>query len=203
MAEGYLDDFLGTYAVIPAREAARFGTLLQGDFSAIPALIVPTLMAMFLHGGFLHLGGNMLFLWIFGDNVEDLTGPVRFTVFYLLCGAAATAAQIVLDPVSMVPNIGASGAIAGVLAAYLINYPRAKVQTVVPLGFIFLPFKVPAIAFLAIWFVQQALYGLASLGMDTNIDSGGVAYFAHVGGFVAGLICIRGFQVRRSPQPLF
>lgn len=203
MAEGRLDEFLDVFAVIPAREAAAFTAVMAGNLLALPALLLPILVAMFLHGGILHIGGNMLFLWIFGDNVEDLMGHVRFTAFYLLCGMGATAAQIAIDPASMVPNIGASGAIAGVLAAYLINYPKARVQTIVPLGFLILPFKVPAVVYLPIWFGLQALSGLASLGMDTSVDAGGVAYFAHVGGFIVGLLLVKPFQVRQSTQALF
>ncbi len=203
MAEGRLDEFLLQFAVIPAREAAAFSAVLTGDILALPGLLLPIVVAMFLHGGILHIGGNMLFLWIFGDNVEDLMGHSRFTVFYLLCGIGATAAQIAIEPASVVPNIGASGAIAGVLAAYLINYPKARVQTIIPLGFLIVPFKVPAVVYLPIWFGLQTLSGLASLGMNTSVNAGGIAYFAHVGGFISGLVLVRPFQMRRSLQALF
>ncbi len=142
--------------------------------------------SMFMHANLLHIGGNMLFLWIFGNNIEDALGKVRFLVFYLFCGVAASAAQIVIDPNSLVPNLGASGAIAGVLAAYWLLYPNALVLTIVP---IFLAFIVEIKAYwvLGFWFVLQIVQGVGGLGMQVG---GGVAYFAHIGGFVAGLLLI-------------
>jgi membrane associated rhomboid family serine protease len=146
--------------------------------------------AMFLHGGWLHVLFNMLFLWIFGNNVEDTMGRVRFLVFYLLCGLAATGAQVLIDPDSIVPTIGASGAIAGVLGGYIMLFPRARVLTFI-LPFFVLP--VPAWIFLAIWFGLQLVQGLSSLGMQTDI-----AFFAHIGGFVAGLLFVWVFTTRRA-----
>jgi len=149
--------------------------------------------SMFLHGGWLHLIFNMLFLWIFGNNVEDTMGRVRFLVFYLLCGLAATAAQVAIDPGSIVPTIGASGAIAGVLGAYIVLFPRAKVLSVIPL-FIFFPvIMVPAWVLLVLWFAWQLVEALASLGVQTEI-----AFFAHIGGFVAGLLLVWVFTTPRS-----
>ena len=149
--------------------------------------------SMFLHGGWLHLIFNMLFLWIFGNNVEDTMGRVRFLVFYLVCGLAATAAQVAIDPGSIVPTIGASGAIAGVLGAYIVLFPRAKVLSVIPL-FIFFPvILVPAWVLLVLWFAWQLVEALASLGVQT-----GIAFFAHIGGFVAGLLLVWVFTTPRS-----
>ncbi len=157
------------------------------------------LTAMFTHAGLLHLGGNMLFLWIFGNNVEDAMGPARFLIFYLLGGLAATALQIVVSPDSMTPNLGASGAVAGVLGGYILMYPRAKVVTLVFIVFLFTILELPAILFLGIWFLQQLVFG--ALQSSDTVAGGGVAYWAHVGGFVAGLALIRLFAKRRS-RPL-
>ncbi|MEO0852624.1 MAG: rhomboid family intramembrane serine protease [Cyanobacteria bacterium J06648_11] len=202
MATGQLNAFLQQFAIIPAREALHFLELLQGDFTVVPALLFPIILAMFLHGGFAHIIGNMLFLWVFGDNVEDLMGHGRFLAFYLSCWILASAAQIALDPTSVIPNLGASGAIAGVLGAYLINYPKARVQAILPLGFLFLPIQIPAMFYLGWWFVQQTLYGIGSLGVPADM-SGGIAFFAHVGGFVAGVALFKVFAIRRSSQALF
>ncbi|MEM7077764.1 MAG: rhomboid family intramembrane serine protease [Pseudomonadota bacterium] len=138
--------------------------------------------SMFMHGGWLHLAGNMLFLWIFGDNVEDIMGPLRFAVFFALCGAAAAVAQIATDLDSTVPMVGASGAIGGVLGAYALSFPRTRVH----LFFIFTTVSVPAIFVLGYWFVLQLLSGLGSLGYE----GGGVAFWAHIGGFVAGSVLV-------------
>lgn len=162
-------------------------------FSAFPTLIT----SMFLHGSLLHLGGNMLFLWIFGNNVEDSMGRMRFIAFYLLCGLVASAAQIAIEPTSVIPNVGASGAIAGVLGAYILLYPRARVTTLVFL-FVFITFiELPAVVVLLLWFVLQLFSGTSSL--VGGAGGGGVAYFAHVGGFIAGFALIKLFTKRRSP----
>ena len=153
--------------------------------------------AMFLHGGWLHIAGNMLFLWIFGNNIEDVMGRPRFVVFYLLCGVLATLAQWLTDPGSEVPNIGASGAIAGVLGGYLLLYPRSKVTTLLFLIVFFTLLRVPAWVVLGAWFILQLLDGSSALVGQTG---GGIAYFAHVGGFVAGLLLIRLFA-NRAPPP--
>jgi membrane associated rhomboid family serine protease len=156
------------------------------------------LTSMFMHGGLLHLGGNMLFLWIFGNNVEDSMGPVKFIVFYLLAGLAAIAAQVVIDTNSTVPTIGASGAVAGILGGYLLLFPHARVVTVVFIIFFFTILELPAILFLGIWILQQALFGYLDLAGSSQ---GGVAYFAHIGGFVCGLALIRLFATRRRREP--
>ena len=152
------------------------------------------LSAMFVHGGLMHLGGNMLYLWIFGDNVEDSMGRVRFLLFYLICGVAASGLHIAIDPDSTVPMVGASGAIAGVLGAYLLLYPQARVYTLLFLFFFIQVVRLPAVYVLGFWFFLQILYGLPSLG---GVSSGGVAWFAHIGGFVAGVILIKGFARAR------
>ena len=149
--------------------------------------------SMFMHGGWLHLLGNMWFLWIFGDNVEDAMGHVRFVVFYLLCGFAAAAAQTLADPSSIVPMIGASGAIGGVMGAYALLYPRAHVHMFVFLGFYMTTIAVPAIYMLGYWFLLQLLSGLPRLAGE---QMGGVAFWAHVGGFVAGLTLVMLFRRR-------
>jgi membrane associated rhomboid family serine protease len=152
---------------------------------------------MFTHAGLLHLGGNMLFLWIFGNNVEDAMGPVRFLAFYLLGGLAALALQVAIGPSSLVPTLGASGAIAGVLGGYIVLYPRARVLTLIFLIIFFTFIEIPAYLFLFIWFAQQAIFGAVDLTTPSG-GGGGVAYFAHVGGFAFGLLAVRLFAKRRS-----
>jgi membrane associated rhomboid family serine protease len=153
--------------------------------------------AMFIHQGWLHIGFNMLFLWIFGNNVEDAMGRLRFVVFYLLCGIVAAIAQTATDVTSSVPNIGASGAIAGVLGAYIVLFPRARVLTLLPLFFFFPIVYVPAWLMIGAWFLLQLATGTLSLGAQAG---GGVAYFAHIGGFVAGVVLVS-FFARRRRQP--
>ena len=157
--------------------------------------------AMFMHGGLLHLGGNMLFLWIFGNNVEDSMGPVKFLLFYLLGGLAAAALQLVIGPDSQVPNLGASGAVAGVLGGYLVLFPRARVITVIFIVFFFTIVELPALLILGFWFVQQVLFGYFDL--SSAGEAGGVAYFAHIGGFVFGLLAIKLFSDERKRRGQF
>jgi membrane associated rhomboid family serine protease len=145
---------------------------------------------MFLHGSWMHLLGNMWFLWLFGNNVEDSMGRLRFLAFYLLCGLAAAAAQIVTSPNSPIPMVGASGAISGVMGAYLVLYPRVRVYTLVPLGFFITSMALPAWVMLGYWFLIQFVSGLVSVGGE----GGGVAFWAHVGGFVAGLVLVKLFS---------
>jgi membrane associated rhomboid family serine protease len=190
-----LERFLFASAFIPARVFA--GPEAGGGlgFGAVSALL-----SMFLHGGWMHFIGNMLFLWIFGDNVEDRLGHGRFLLFYLACGYAATLAHAASAPASAVPAIGASGAIAGVLGAYLVLYPRARIVTLFFLGFFIQTAEVPALVYLPLWFLIQFFSGLASLGAATA-QQGGVAWFAHIGGFVAGplLLWLLGGWRRRRP----
>jgi membrane associated rhomboid family serine protease len=158
---------------------------------------VTVFTSMFLHGGVLHVAGNMLYLWIFGDNVEDRMGHGRFLVFYLLCGVAAALAQTITAPDSVVPMVGASGAIAGVMGAYFVLYPKSRIVTLIPLFFFFQVIEVPAILFLGIWFLMQFISGLGSIVTVTGQSAGGVAVWAHVAGFVAG---ISGVVVFRRPE---
>jgi membrane associated rhomboid family serine protease len=154
--------------------------------------------SMFMHGGLLHLGGNMLFLWIFGNNVEDSMGPVKFVLFYVLGGLAADASQILIDTSSQIPTIGASGAVAGVLGGYLLLFPRARVVTVVFIIFFFTILELPALLFLVIWIGQQFLF--AYFDLIGPSEGGGVAYFAHIGGFLFGLLLIRAFASEKRRQ---
>ncbi|MBD2089301.1 rhomboid family intramembrane serine protease [Microcoleus sp. FACHB-1515] len=194
-----LEAFLRDWAVVPRELTASLGgqTIVQG-----PPELLTLITSQFLHGGFLHVGGNMLYLWIFGNNVEDRMGHVRFTVFYLLCGVLASLAQWYFSQGSNIPSLGASGAIAGVMGAYFLKFPGTKILTLLPLGFLLLPIRIPAIFFLGIWFAQQALYGLASLQAPTNIgmESGGVAYWAHAGGFVFGALLAPLFGMLSKPR---
>jgi membrane associated rhomboid family serine protease len=189
------------YAEIP------FEVTNPGDQVGVQGCDAPTVptwltlfTAMFMHGGLVHLGGNMLFLWIFGNNVEDSMGPVKFLAFYLLGGLAAAALQIVIDPDSQIPNLGASGAVAGVLGGYLILFPRARVITVIFIIFFFTIIELPALLILGFWFLQQVLFGYFDLAGPSG--EGGVAYFAHIGGFVFGMLLIRVFasEQRRRRQ---
>ncbi len=148
------------------------------------------LTSMFMHGGWFHILGNLWFLWVFGDNIEDVMGPFRFIVFYILCGIAAAFAQIVTDPSSPIPMVGASGAIGGVMGAYALLYPRAHVHTLIFLGFYVTTIAVPAMFMLGYWFLIQLVGGLPGLGST----GGGVAFWAHIGGFVAGLVLVNLFK---------
>jgi membrane associated rhomboid family serine protease len=175
-----VDLFVDRWAVVPARILA--GALVGG-----PAPVVTLVTATFLHAGWLHLGGNMLFLWVFGDNVEDRLGHGVYLLFYLVCGVAANLAQVVVDPASTIPALGASGAIAGVMGAYAITFPGARVSVLFPLLFFFWIVDVPALLLIGVWFVTQFFNGVATLAV-TGIGGGGIAWWAHIGGFVVGLI---------------
>jgi len=184
------------YQLFLPREA--LGAFIQ-QYAAIPNLLIhgqnlqAIVTSMFLHGGVLHLAGNMLYLWIFGDNVESLCGHFRFLLFYLLCGFAAFLGHFITEPFSTVPMLGASGAISGVLGAYFLRFPRANVVVVIPLFFFIWPtFHVPAVIVLGLWFIYQIWNGIS-----IPTVGGGVAWFAHIGGFVAGLLLIRAFEQRR------
>jgi membrane associated rhomboid family serine protease len=145
--------------------------------------------SMFLHGGWLHVLGNMWFLWIFGDNIEDTLGHGKYLLFYLLCGVAAALAQVFLSPLSRVPMVGASGAIAGVMGAYMVKYPNARIQTLVFIFIFITRIDVPAWLMLIYWFAIQLFSGFGSIG-TTAINQGGTAFFAHVGGFIAGIVLV-------------
>ena len=158
-----------------------------------PPWWVTIFTSMFMHGGLLHIAGNMLFLWIFGNNIEDSMSLWRFPIFYLLGGICALLAQTLVDPNAAVPTVGASGAIAGVLGAYARLYPRARVVTVIFIIIFFTIVTLPALLVLGLWFLMQVAYGAADLGQPLGGGGGGVAYFAHIGGFVFGLILIKLF----------
>ena len=176
--------FIAKWAFVPRR------------FLADPAADLLTLFtAMFMHAGWLHLGGNMLYLWIFGDNVEDRFGHVKFLVFYLLCGLAATFAQLAFSLKSNVPNVGASGAIAGVLGAYILLFPKGRVRVLQGQGVV----QVPALLAIGFWIVLQFFSGIGSIA--NTADTGGVAYMAHIGGFVAGFALTFLFRGRGGAQP--
>jgi membrane associated rhomboid family serine protease len=177
-SQGRLDPFIATWSFVPKR-------FFADPFA--PAQIATIFSAMFVHAGLLHIGGNMLYLWIFGNNVEDRLGPFRFLGFYLLCGVVATFGQGLLAPGADIPNLGASGAIAGVLAAYLLLYPRARVLTAVILIVFIELVRIPAFVVIGLWFVLQLASGVLSISRSATA-SGGVAYFAHVWGFAAGLV---------------
>jgi membrane associated rhomboid family serine protease len=145
--------------------------------------------SMFLHGSWLHLLGNMWFLWIFGNNIEDSMGHMRFVAFYVICGLAAAMAQVIANPSSTIPMVGASGAISGVMGAYLLLYPRVKVFAIVPIGFFITSMALPAWVMLGYWFLIQIVSGFVSIGQQ----EGGVAFWAHAGGFVAGIVLIKLF----------
>ncbi|MBN1652479.1 MAG: rhomboid family intramembrane serine protease [Deltaproteobacteria bacterium] len=175
----------------------RFGVIpraLTVDFSFM-SLSTP-ITSMFLHGGWLHLISNMWFLYIFGDNIEDTLGFRRFAYYYLLCGLAGAAAQVVIDPLSPVPMVGASGAISGVLGGYFRLFPRARVLTLIPIFVFFFIRELPAVLFIFLWFLIQLFGGLGSLG--AGVQSQGVAFFAHIGGFVAGFLLIKWLKPPRN-----
>jgi membrane associated rhomboid family serine protease len=192
---------------------ARAQTRFFIDYGLIPLKITATLntttaltfiTSMFLHGGWLHIGGNMLYLWVFGNNIEDRLGIIRFTLFYIVCGIIAGLAQVAIDPTAPIPQIGASGAIAGVLGGYIVLFPRARIQTLLILFYFIRIVELSAVWVLGFWFVLQVINGVTSAGQ------GDVAFFAHIGGFIAGAILIKVFCIgtsgpidwlSRSPNP--
>ncbi len=174
-----LDQFVRTWGVVPA------------DLH-----LITLFTSMFLHGGWLHLLGNMLFLWVFGRNLEDLIGGSRFLIFYLVCGVVSGAVQVLASPGSPLATIGASGAIAGVMGAYLIKFPRSQIDTLVLLIIFFTRLSIPAPFYLLFWFGMQFVSGLETIG-DRDYSGGGVAVFAHIGGFIAGMLLIRWFPSRQ------
>ena len=185
-AQGFLFEF----GLIPCRLTGACSA--PGDF---PSPVVTIFTSMFLHGGLFHIAGNMLYLWIFGNNVEDTLGHSRFLVFYLLAGVAAALAQTAVGPTSKVPMIGASGAVSGVLGAYLLLFPYASVLTLVTFGFFIRIVRIPAMIVLGFWILVKFLNGLVTFGSG---DRGGVAWFAHIGGFLAGLGLLAAFRPRRA-----
>ncbi len=188
----HLHELMLTYGLIPLR-------VVQGFFSLDPgalASVVTLFTSMFLHGGWMHLIGNMWFLWIFGDNVEDFLGHFSYLAFYLTCGILGNLCHVIFNWSSTVPSIGASGAIAGVLGAYLLLYPGARVLTLIPLFIIWPIVELPALIVLGFWFVEQFLLGFSSLA-TTSANMGGTAWFAHIGGFLSGMFLVTGAKRRR------
>ena len=179
-----LEAFVYRFGVVPNQWMVGH----VSDLLDWPRLFLTLLTSQFLHGGFLHLGSNMWYLWIFADNVEDRLGHGRFLVLYLSSGAAAAVAQLLISPHSAIPTIGASGAIAGVLGAYFLLFPAAKIVTLVPLGFFLETIELPAFIFLGLWFLIQWAEGVTTIGQVT--DMGGVAFWAHIGGFLWGMLAL-------------
>jgi hypothetical protein len=204
-----LDLFFFEWGSVPVCLRDRLGFDVEAqtrEFAAVCGhqereLLTP-LTAMFIHGGWVHLIGNMVFLWVFGDNVEDALGHVRYALFYVVGGVIATAAHVLVNPDDLIPAIGASGAIAAVLGAYLLLYPRATVAAIVPIFILFwMPFYIPAVFLIGFWFLLQLFNGAAALATRDVVGAGGVAWFAHIGGFVAGLVLVKLFMLGRRPPP--
>ena len=185
-----LKQFFEAFSLVPGQVTYE----LRSGEGSWRNILPPFLTSMFLHGGWLHLIGNMWYLWIFGDNVEDMLGPIRYLLFYVVCGLGAALTHYLLGPTSNLPTVGASGAIAGVLAGYAVLFPGARVLTLVPLGFFIRVMELPALAVIGIWFVIQVISSFLTFGMS---EPGGVAFSAHVGGFVAGLLLVWLFRPRR------
>ncbi|MGQ3686379.1 MAG: rhomboid family intramembrane serine protease [Candidatus Loosdrechtia sp.] len=185
-----LDAFLFQFGVIPVR------VIHYADFSDVTVLdaYFPFFSYMFLHGGFIHLIGNMWYLWIFGDNIEDMLGRLKFIIFYLVCGIGAAAIHVYFNSRSGIPCIGASGAVAGVLGAYMVSFPRAKVLVVIPLFIVWQIVELPAIVVLGFWFLIQFFSGTAAI---TSVEGGGIAWWAHIGGFLIGMAIIKIFPKAR------
>ena len=175
-----------SYGLIPS--VLMGNKQLPIELYAVPALLT-IFTSMFMHGGFMHLIGNMLYMWIFADNIEDNLGPKRFIIFYILCGIGAAMTQVLMDVNSQIPMVGASGAIGGVLGAYLINHPKAKVLVLIPFGFFSQLIKIKALYVLGFWFILQFIS-----------SGGGVAYAAHIGGFVSGMILILFFNKKKKKK---
>ena len=187
--------FINTYGLVPARiQLALMGDprVTMGD------ALVPLFTCMFLHGGWLHILGNMWFLWIFGGNVEDRLGPLTYLLFYLVCGIASGITQAAFSWGSHIPSVGASGAISGILGAYVVFFPYARILTLVPLFIFFFTARIPAAIFIGLWFVVQFLSGVGSLGATGSAASGGVAWWAHIGGFAVGAILAASMKGRTA-----
>jgi len=198
LSDGSEARFVYTYGAIPA---LLLGKARAHGLAPLHPIWLSIFTSMFLHGSVLHLGANMLYLWIFGNNVEDALGHLRFLSFYFLCGAIAAGAQIAMSLSSPVPMIGASGAIAGVLGAYYVKFPNARIRTLVFIFFLVTIVSIPASVLLIIWFLLQVLQSTATMG--TPAAHGGVAVFAHVGGFIAGWALVRRLEPRRRrPRPM-
>ena len=193
-----VDQLIMAFGFIPARFLEQ-----QAENFLNPARFLPVFSSMFLHGNLLHLISNMWMLWIFGDNVEDCMGHGRYLLFFLLCGIASVAVQAVFSPGSMVPMIGASGAISGVLGAYFLTYPQARVLTLVPIIIFIYLIELPAYFFLGFWFIMQFIQGSVHSLDSAAAGTGGIAWWAHVGGFVAGVLLLGVFRHKDWQRPVF
>jgi len=193
-----VDQLIMAFGFIPARFLEQ-----QAENFLDPTRFLPVFSSMFLHGNLLHLISNMWMLWIFGDNVEDCMGHGRYLLFFLLCGIASVAVQAVFSPGSVVPMIGASGAISGVLGAYFLTYPQARVLTLVPIIIFIYLIELPAYFFLGFWFVMQFIQGSVHSLNSATAGTGGIAWWAHVGGFVAGVLLLRVFRHKDWQRPVF
>ncbi len=182
-----LNEFFQLYAVVPKELSASFQGIPVDQ--SVPEWFT-LISSQFLHGGFLHIGGNMLFLWIFGNNIEDRLGHIKYFIFYIACGILAALSQWFFSMESGIPSLGASGAIAGVMGAYILKFPTAQINTLIFLGYFVTTIRLPAVLYLGLWFVQQAFSGVASVSVQTDVgtETGGIAYWAHAGGFVFGAI---------------
>jgi membrane associated rhomboid family serine protease len=186
--------------LMPAMEHLAFVPLKFWTPGDLGSDVVSIFVSMFLHGGWMHLAGNMLYLWVFGDNLEDRLGHFRYLLFYIACGVAATFAHAIVNSSSALPAVGASGAIAGVLGGYLILFPGARVMTLIPIFMFITVRELPAIVVLGLWFVLQLFTGAATLGPPSAESGGGVAYFAHIGGFVMGILLVLLLRGRTKPR---
>lgn len=186
--------FIRTYAFNPRTVQLA----LQGHRHNLQQSLIPLFTSMFLHGGFMHILGNMWFLWIFGGNVEDRMGSAVYLLFYLICGLGSGITQLIFSWGSNVPSLGASGAISGVLGAYILFFPSSRILTLIPLFIIWFTARIPAFVFIGLWFVVQFLSGVGSISSPNAENAGGVAWWAHVGGFVLGLLLARGMGGRRT-----
>jgi len=187
------DSFIMTYAVVPAKISLG----LAGRHYTLEQAFLPLFTSMFLHGGWLHIIGNMWFLWIFGGNVEDRLGSFLYLLFYLVCGIGSGVSQVLFSWGSKIPALGASGAISGVLGAYVVFFPASRILTLIPLFIIWFTARIPAVIFIGLWFLAQFLSGLGSLG---SVNAGGVAWWAHVGGFLLGLVLAFILSPSRRPS---
>ena len=183
------------WGAVPACITGASSFTINGQIVSCPNMAYVSLVSsIFMHGGLMHLGGNMLFLWIFGDNIEGYLGHSRFLMFYLLCGLVAVFTHIFLSGISEIPMVGASGAVSGLLGAYLVKYPKARVLVVIPIVWFLTIRKIPAYVVLGFWFAMQLFYALSSLGIS---QGGGVAFWAHIGGFAAGIVLIYLFPAKK------
>jgi membrane associated rhomboid family serine protease len=193
------DAFVHSYGLVPA----KISLALAGQRYTLADALIPLFTCMFLHGGWLHILGNMWFLWIFGANVEDRLGPLPYLVFYLVCGLGSGLSEVIFAWGSRVPSIGASGAISGVLGAFIIFFPASRILTLVPLFIIWFTVRIPALVFIGLWFLIQFLSGVESLGLPASANMGGVAWWAHIGGFLLGAILAKVFDPARRPADIY